>query len=101
MLSQTFNAWNDEINNDNWEWKFWKYALLEIIEAALVHFNIVNNYYEQDSRILSMFVSNTLFCQLLDTLSKYFIFFKTFNSEFSYIEIRFTDQNSRPLEIQD
>ena len=48
-----------------------------------------------------MFVSNTLFGQLLDTLSKYFIFLKTFNSEFSYIEILFTDQNSRPREIQD
>ena len=29
------------------------------------------------------------------------IFLKTFKSEFSYIEIRFTDQNSKPLEIED
>ena len=26
---------------------------------------------------------------------------KTFNSEFSYIEVRFTNQNSQPLEAED
>ena len=26
---------------------------------------------------------------------------KTFNSEFSYIEVWFTDQNSKPLDIED
>ena len=31
----------------------------------------------------------------------YFIFLKTFDSEFSYIEVWFTDQNSKPLEIED
>ena len=29
------------------------------------------------------------------------IFLKTFNSEFKYIEVWFTDQNSQPLEIED
>ena len=29
---------------------------------------------------------------------KNFIFLKTFNSKFSYIEVWFTDQNSKPLE---
>ena len=29
------------------------------------------------------------------------MFLKTFNSEFSYIEVWFTDQNSKPLEIGD
>ena len=29
------------------------------------------------------------------------MFFKTFNSKFSYIEVWFTDQNSKPLEIED
>ena len=27
------------------------------------------------------------------------LFFKTFNSEFSYTEVWLTDQNSKPLEI--
>ena len=29
------------------------------------------------------------------------MFLKTFDSEFSYIEVWFTDQNSKPLDIQD
>ena len=32
---------------------------------------------------------------------KNFIFLKTFDSEFSYIEVWFTDQNPNPLEIED
>ena len=32
--------------------------------------------------------------------SKSFIFLKTFNLEFSYIEVWFTDQNSKSLEIE-
>ena len=39
--------------------------------------------------------------QLLDISPKYFIFLKTFNSEFSYIEVLFTDQNYKLPEIQD
>ena len=47
------------------------------------------------------FVPNKLFGQLLDILPKNVIFLKNIYSEFSYIEVRFTDQNSRPLEIED
>ena len=39
---------------------------LEITEVILVHCNIVNNNYQQDSRVLYTFVSNRLFGQLLD-----------------------------------
>ena len=38
-------------------------------------------------------------CQLLDISHKSFIFLKTFDSEFSYIEVWFTNQNF--LEIED
>ena len=47
------------------------------------------------------FVPNESLGQLLDILPKNFIFLKTFNSEFSCIEVWFTDQNSNPLEIED
>ena len=47
------------------------------------------------------FVPNKSFGQLLDISPKNFIFLKTFDSEFSYIEVWFTDQNSNPLEIED
>ena len=74
---------------------------LEITEVVLIHCNIVNNDYQQDSRVCYTFVPNKSFGQLLDISSKNFIFLKTFNSEFSYIEVWFTDQNSKPLEIED
>ena len=74
---------------------------LEITEVILVYFNIVNNDYQQDSRVLYTFVPNKSFGQLLDISPKNFLFLKTFNSEFSYIEVWFTDQNSKPLEIED
>ena len=74
---------------------------LEITEVILVHCNIVNNDYQQDSRVLYTFVPNKSFGQLLDISSKKFIFLKSFNLEFSYIEVWFTDQNSKPREIED
>ena len=74
---------------------------LEVTEVELVQFNIVNNYYQQDLRVLYTFVSNKLFGQLLDISPKNFIFLKTFNSEFSDTEVWFTDQNSKPEEIED
>ena len=67
---------------------------LGITKGILVHCNIVNNNYQQDSRVLYTFVPNKSFRQLLDISPKNFIFLKTFNSEFSYIEGWFTDQNS-------
>ena len=47
------------------------------------------------------FVHNKSITQLLNISPKSFIFLKTFNSEFSYIEVCFTDQNSKPLEKKD
>ena len=38
--------------------------------------------------------------QLSDTSPENLIFLKTFDSEFFYIEVPFTDQNSNPLEIE-
>ena len=40
------------------------------------------------------------FGQLLNFSPKYFIFLKTFNSEFSYIEVCFINQHSKPLEVE-
>ena len=56
---------------------------LEITEVVLIHCNVVNNSYQQDSRVLYKFIPNTSFGQLLNILPKNFIFFKTFASEFS------------------
>ena len=74
---------------------------LEIAEVIRVHCNIVNNDYHQDSRVLYTFVPNKSFGQLLGISPKSFIFLKIFNSEFSYIEVWFTHQNFKPLEIEE
>ena len=74
---------------------------LEIIEVILIHCNVVNNSYQQNSRVLYTFVPNKSFGQLLDISPENFIYLKTFDSEFSYIEVWFTDQKSNPLEKED
>ena len=53
----------------------------EIIEVVLVYCNIVNNNFQQDSRVLHTFVPNKSFSQLLDILPKNLLFLKTFVSE--------------------
>ena len=51
---------------------------LEITELVLIHCNIVNNDYQEDSRVLYKFVPNKEFGQLLDITPKNFIFLKSF-----------------------
>ena len=94
LLGSTKNKITKDRNGEN-------LPHLEITEVVLVHFNIVNNDYQHDSRVLYTFVPNKPFGKLLDITTKNFIFLKTFNSEFSYIEVWFTDQNSEPLETVD
>ena len=48
---------------------------LEINEVVLIHCNIVNNDYQQDSRVLYTFVPNKSFFQLFDISPKNFRFF--------------------------
>ena len=72
---------------------------MEITEAVTVHCNIAHYNYQQNSRVLYTFVPNKSFGGLSDISSKNFIFLKTYDSEFSYIEVCFTDQISKPLEI--
>ena len=74
---------------------------LEIFELVLIHCNLVNNNYRQNSRILYTFVPNKPFGSLLLISSPNHIFLKTFNSEFQEITVWFADQNSRPLEVED
>ena len=62
---------------------------------------LINNSYQQKSTVLYILVPNKSFDQLLHISTKSFTFSKTFDSEFSYIEVWFTDLNSNPLEIKD
>ena len=74
---------------------------LEITEVVLVYWDIVNDDYQQDSRVLYTFVPNKPFGSLLEISPTNRIFLKTFNSEYDEIKVYFTYQNSQPLEIED
>ena len=88
LLWRTKNKINKDNNGE-------KVPHLEITEVVLIHYNIVNNDCQQDLRDLYTFVLNKSFGQLLDISPKDFIFLKTFNSEYLYIEILFKTIRSR------
>ena len=74
---------------------------LENVEVVLVHCNLVNNSYQQTSRVLLTFEPNKEYGQLISILPHSLVFLKTINTEFSEIEVWFTDQNNNDLEIED
>ena len=94
LLWSTKNKITEDKNGEN-------VPHLEITEVELVHSNIVNNDYQQDSRVLCTFVPNKLFGSLSEISSTNHVFPKTFNLEYDEIIVWFTDQNSPLLEIED
>ena len=94
LLGSTKNKITKDENGEN-------VPHLEITEVVLVHCNMVNNDYQQDSRVLYTFVLNKSFGSLLDISPSNHVFLKAFNSEYDEIVVWFTDQNSKPLEIED
>ena len=74
---------------------------LEDVELVLVHCNLITNDYQQDFRILCTFVPNKTFGSLLEISPTNHVFLKTFNSEFQEVKVWFTDQTSKPLELED
>ena len=94
LLGSTKNKVTKNENGEN-------FPYLEINEVVLIHCNVVKNSYQQKSRVLYTFVPNKPFGQLLDISPRKNIFLKIFNSEFLYIDVWFTDQNSNLLEIED
>ena len=74
---------------------------LKTVEVVSVHCNLVNNNYQQASKVLFTFVPNKRFGQLITITHNSPKMLITTNVEFSSIQIWFTDQNNRPLEIED
>ena len=74
---------------------------LESVEVVLMHCNLVNKSYQKACKILFTFVPNKQVGQLI-TISPYSLtMLKTTNTEFQSIKLWFTDQDNRPLEIED
>ena len=94
LIGSTENKITKDKNGENM-------SHLEITEVVLVHCNIVNNDYQQDSWVLYTFVLNKSFGSLLEISPANHIFLKTFNSEYNEIIVWFTDQNSKLLEMED
>ena len=74
---------------------------LETVEVVSVHCNLVNNSYQQSSRVLFTFVLDKQYGQFMNISLHSLIMLKTMNAEFSQIEIWFTDQDNVALEIED
>ena len=74
---------------------------LDQVEYVLLHCNIVQNDYLQNSKLLYEFVPEKTFGQLISVQPPVFIQCKTSDSIFDYIEIWFTDQNNNSLQTED
>ena len=74
---------------------------LESVEVLLMHCNLVNNSYQQATKVLFTFVPDKQFGQLITISPHLLTVLKTTNTEFQSIRLWFTDQNNRLLEIED
>ena len=73
---------------------------LESVEVILLHCNLVNNNNQQVSKVLFTFVPNKRFGQLINIAPHSLIMLNTTSTEFSSIEVWFTDQNSEHLKLK-
>ena len=74
----------------------------EIVQSLfLVKCNLVDNQYQQKSEVLYTFTPNKSYAYLLNVEPRNIVLWKTYSMEFYEIVIIFTDQNGRPLEIED
>ena len=69
LLGSTENKINKDKNGE-------KVPHLEVVELVLVHCNLVNNDYQQDSRILFTFVPNKSFGSLFRNFTNKSRFFE-------------------------
>ena len=76
-------------------------ASLEVVEVVLVQYDLADNQYQQKSEVLYTFTPNESFVYLLNVEPSNLVFLKIYNTEFDGIIIKFTDQNGRPLKIED
>lgn len=74
---------------------------VERVETVLVHTNLVENAFVVDSSILYSFTPDKPFGYLLNVKPSFPRWCHTRNSEFSEVSVWFTDQEYRPLEIED
>ena len=94
LLGSTKNIVGKDKNSEN-------VPKLESVEVVLVHCNLVRNDYQHASKVLFSFVPNKQFGQLLNISPHVFTMMNTVNTEFPSVEVWFTGQSSKALEIED
>ena len=94
LLGSTENVIAKDNNGEN-------VPKLEILVVILMHCNVVNNSYQQVSKVLFKFVADKELGQLITFAPHLLTMLKATNAEFGSIEVWFADQNNRPLEIED
>ena len=94
LLGSTKNVVDKDKNSEN-------VSKLESVEVVLVHCNLFKNDYQHVSKVLFSFVPNKQFGQLLNISPYVFTMMNTVNTEYSSVEVWFTDQSSKALEIED
>ena len=91
LLGSTKKVVDKDKNGDN----------IPKLEVVLVHCNLVKYDYQHTLKVLFTFVPNKKFGQLINISPHAFTMMNTVNTEFSYVEVWFTDQASKALEIED
>ena len=94
LLGSTKNIIDSDKNSEN-------VSRLENVEVVFVHCKLVNNSYQQHSRVLFTSAPTKQYGKLISISPHSLVFLKTMNTEFSEIEVWFTDQNKNALEIED
>ena len=79
LLGSTENKITTDKNGEN-------VPHLEIAELVLVHCNLINNDYQQNSRILFTLVPNKAFDSLLEILPKNHVFIRNFAKKSCFLE---------------
>ena len=73
---------------------------LESVDVVLVHCNLIKNNYQHTWKVLITFVLNKQFEQLNISPHSWKMM-NTVNTEFSSVEVWFTDEANKALEIED
>ena len=93
LLGSTKNIVDKDENSEN-------VPKLESVEVVLVHCNLVKNDYQHASKVLFSFVPNKQFGQLLNISPHVFTMMNTVNTEFSSVEVWFTDNLVKHLRLK-
>ena len=81
----------------NWE----KRPILEVAEVVLVEYNLSDNQYQQISQALYTFTLNRSYAYLLNVEPSNLVLLKTCSRDSDTIIIIFTNENGRPLGIEE